>query len=108
MAALREARTGALTDHVIEWNGKAVASIKTGFEAAVSAAGLEGVTPHVLRHTAAVWMAEDGVDMEEIAQYLGHEDSRITRKVYARFSPGHLQKAAASLDFAIPQLKFVK
>ncbi|MFG1317548.1 tyrosine-type recombinase/integrase [Xanthobacter autotrophicus] len=108
MAALREARTGALTDHVIEWNGKAVASIKTGFEAAVSAGGLEGVTPHVLRHTAAVWMAEDGVDMEEIAQYLGHEDSRITRKVYARFSPGHLQKAAASLDFAIPQLKFVK
>lgn len=108
MAALREARAGALTDHVIEWNGKAVASIKTGFEAAVSAAGLEGVTPHVLRHTAAVWMAEDGVDMEEIAQYLGHEDSRITRKVYARFSPGHLQKAAASLDFAIPQIKAVK
>lgn len=108
MAALKEARAGAMTDHVIEWNGKPVASIKTGFNAAAAAAQLEGVTPHVLRHTAAVWMAEDGVDMEEIAQYLGHEDSRITRRVYARFSPGHLQKAAASLNFMKPRLRPVK
>lgn len=102
MAALQEAKRGALTSHVIEWNGKPVASIKTGFGAAVEGSGLQDVTPHVLRHTAAVWMAEDGVDMEEIAQYLGHEDSRITRRVYARFSPRHLQKAAASLDFVKP------
>jgi len=108
MAALKEAKTGALTGHVVEWNGKPVGSIKTGFNAAVAAAGLEGVTPHVLRHTAAVWMAEDGVDMEEIAQYLGHEDSRITRRVYARFSPGHLQKAASSLNFMKPRIKSVK
>lgn len=99
-AALVEARKGAMSDYVIEWAGSGVVSIKTGFNAAVKAAGLEGVTPHVLRHTAAVWLAEDGTDMEEIAQYLGHEDSRITRKVYARFSPQHLRKAASSLDFA--------
>jgi integrase len=104
MAALQEARAGARTDHVVEWNGEPVASIKTGFNAAVKGAGLTGVSPHVLRHTAAVWMAEDGVDMEEIAQYLGHEDSRITRRVYARFSPQHLRKAAASLDFTKPRI----
>lgn len=98
MDALKAAKAAALSDHVVEWNGKPVASIKTGFNATAEAAGLEGVTPHVLRHTAAVWMAEDGVDMEEIAQYLGHEDSRITRRVYARFSPAHLQKAASSLN----------
>lgn len=108
MAALQEAKAGALTDHVVEWNGKPVASIKTGFNAAVAASGLKDVTPHVLRHTAAVWMAEDGVDMEEIAQFLGHEDSRITRRVYARFSPGHLQKAASSLNFIKPRLSSVK
>lgn len=103
MSALQEARRGARTDYVVEWNGQQVGSIKTGFNSAVKAAGLDCVTPHVLRHTAAVWMAEDGVDMEEIAQYLGHEDSRITRRVYARFSPQHLRKAAASLDFAKPR-----
>lgn len=99
MAALQEARAGAVTDHVIEWAGHPVKSIKTGFYAAVKLAGLDEVSPHVLRHTSAVWMAESGVDMEEIAQYLGHEDSRITRRVYARFSPEHLRKAASALEF---------
>ncbi len=48
------------------------------------------------------------MDMEEIAQYLGHDDSRITRRVYARFSPKHLRKAAESLDFTKPRLAVVK
>lgn len=64
---------------------------------AVARAGLRGVTPHVLRHTAAVWMAEAGVPMTEIAAYLGHSDSRITERVYARFSPDYLRKAAAGI-----------
>jgi len=99
-AALSEARRGALTDYVIEWAGEApVASIKTGFYAAAAKAKLPGVSPHVLRHTAAVHMAEAGISMDEIAQYLGHEDSRITSRVYARFSPDHLRKAADVLDF---------
>lgn len=37
--------------------------------------------------------------MAEIGQYLGHDDDCITSKVYARFSPGHMQKAADVLDF---------
>ena len=108
MAVLQELRKGALTANVIEWRGAPVLSIKTGFYAAAKAADLPGVSPHVLRHTAAVWMAESGVDMEEIAQYLGHEDSRITRRVYARFSPAHLAKAAEALEFGRPALTVVK
>lgn len=57
-----------MTDHVIEWAGEPVASIKTGFAAAVRAAKLTGVSPHVLRHTAAVHMAEAGLSMAEIGQ----------------------------------------
>jgi hypothetical protein len=44
-------------------------------------------------------MAEDGVPMEEIAQFLGHSNVSITRRVYARFSPIYLRKAAKSVDF---------
>lgn len=102
LAELEDAKAGAQTDHVIEWNGEPVASIRKGFEAAVKAAGLTDVTPHVIRHTAAVWMAETGIDMEQIAQYMGHDDSRVTRRVYARFSPDHLQKAAAALEITLP------
>jgi hypothetical protein len=38
-------------------------------------------------------MAEDEVPMQQIAQYLGHNDSRTTERVYARFSPDYLPKA---------------
>ncbi len=67
-------------------------------------AGLAGVSPHVLRHTAAVWMAEGRVPMDEIAQYLGHDDSRTTSKIYARFSPDYLRKAANVLDLGCMQM----
>lgn len=102
-AALTEAHQGALSDYVIEWAGDRVKSIKRAFNATVARAGLEDVTAHTLRHTAAVHMAEAGVSMPEIAQYLGHEDSRITERVYARFSPEHLRKAASALEFFGPE-----
>lgn len=56
-------------------------------------------TPHMFRHSAAVWMAEDRTPMEEIAAYLGHSDTRITSRVYARFSPDYLRRAAKALDW---------
>lgn len=48
--------------------------------------------------------------MEEIAQYLGHSDSRITSRVYARYSPDFLREAADLLEFdsvaAVPKKSF--
>lgn len=92
--ALVEARRGAETGWVVEYAGDRVRSIKRGFRAACERAGLEDVTPHVLRHTCAVWLAEAGLSMSEIAQFLGHTDSRITERVYARYSPKHLEGVA--------------
>jgi integrase len=57
------------------------------------------VTPHMLRHSAAVHMAEDDVSMEQISQFLGHSSVEITRRIYARFSPSYLKKAAGALEF---------
>lgn len=96
--ALEGAKKIAETEYVIEWAGKRVSSIKAGFRAAVKRAGLEDVSPHVMRHTAAVWMAEAGVSMGEIAAFLGHADSRITERVYARFSPTFLRRAVSALE----------
>ena len=33
-----------------------------------------------------------------IAQYLGHSNVEVTRKVYARYSPDYLRKAASALE----------
>lgn len=96
--ALAEARRAALTEYVIEYAEKPVASIKRGFTEACRRGGLKNVTPHTLRHTAAVWMAEAGRPMPEIAAYLGHGDSHITERVYAKYSPDYLRRAAGALD----------
>lgn len=96
---LVEAKKRSITPFVIEWSGEPVKSIKKGLKSAAVAAGLPEVTPHVLRHSAAVWMAEDGHRMTEIAQFLGHRDSRITERVYSRYSPDHLKRLASSTEF---------
>lgn len=99
--ALQEAKPKALTDYVIEWGGGRVASVRKGVASAGIKAGVGYVSPHMLRHSAAVHMAEDDVPMEVIAQYLGHANVNVTRRIYARFSPSYLRKAAASLEFDV-------
>lgn len=96
-AALETARKGALSPFVIEWAGEPVKSIKRGLKAAGAAIGRPDVSPHMLRHSAAVWLAEDGHSMDEISQFLGHGNVKVTTTVYARFSPTHLRKLADSL-----------
>jgi len=95
--ALKEAKAGCLTPYVIEWAGDKVKSIKRGLKASGAAIERPDVSPHMLRHSAAVWLAEDGHDMEEIAQFLGHDNVKVTTKVYARYSPTHLRRLADSL-----------
>lgn len=99
---LLEAKRGAMSPFVIEWAGRQVGSVKKGLASAARDAGLPKVSPHVLRHSSAVRMAESGEPMEEIASYLGHRDVNVTRQVYARFSTNHLRRAAAALELDGP------
>ena len=96
--ALLEAKEGARTGYVIEYADRPVGSIKHGFATACKRAELEDVTPHTLRRTAAVWMAEAGVSMPMIAAYLGHSDDRITQRVYAKYGPEYLRRASRALE----------
>jgi len=96
-AALEAAEEVATCEYVIEYAGRRVGSVKRAFKAACVLAEIT-VSPHVLRHTAAVWMAEASVPMSVIAQYLGHADSRITERVYAKYGPEYLSGAAKALE----------
>ena len=96
LRVLHNART---CDHVIEWGSHRVRSIKKGFKAAAERAGLADITPHILRHTAASWMAEADVPMFDISRYLGHSDTRVTERRYAKLSPSHLRRAAKALNW---------
>lgn len=97
LAALSEAKEASVSSFVIEWGAERVGSVKKAVARAAAKAGVI-CTPHVLRHTAAVWMVEAGIPLEQIAQYLGHNDINTTRRIYARFSPDYLQAAAAALE----------
>lgn len=97
---LKVLRAASTCNHVIEWAGHRVFSVKKGFAAARKRAGLgPDVTPHILRHTAASWMAESGVDMFRISRYLGHSDTKVTERRYAKLHPDYLADAAKALDF---------
>ena len=97
--ALEKWRPHCDSDFVVEYRGGAVKSIKKAFGEAVKRAGLKGVTPHVLRHTAAVHMAAEGCKMARISQYLGHSSTTVTESIYARFAPEHLTAEADAVDF---------
>lgn len=98
LPALRQARKEATTDFIIEHRGAPVLDIKKGITAAAVRSKLK-VHPHMFRHSAAVWMAEDRVPMPEIASFLGHRDINVTTRTYARYHPDYLRGAAESLKW---------
>jgi len=98
-AALESAYQARLTDYVVEWAGKPIRSIRTGYTAALNRAGLRNVSIHQIRHTVAVRMLAAGQAIEVVSQYLGHSNTAITFKTYARFMPEHLEDAAEILNF---------
>jgi integrase len=95
---LEAAKEAAECSHVIEYAGEPVGKINKAFNRACRKAGISDFTIHDLRHTAAVWMIGDGVLMEKVSNYLGHTRIDITRNIYAKYQPDHLQDAAAALE----------
>jgi integrase len=90
-------------------------SIRTSFESCVARAGLgawdakgnldSDVTPHVLRHTKATWMAQAGRDMHEIAGLLGDSVATVT-KTYIHHHPDYLRDAV-EVGPGTPRLRVV-
>jgi integrase/recombinase XerC len=60
-------------------------------------AGLPGLHPHVLRHTYAYRLIDEGVDIATIARLLGHRSVQTTMR-YLRRREGSLQAAVDKLD----------
>ena len=83
--------------YAVEWNGGAVGKVKKAFARAVADAGLENVTPHTLRHTAATWLMQAGVDPFEAAGYLGMTAQTLLT-VYGHHHPHHQEGARRAFD----------
>ena len=58
-------------------------------------AGLEGVTPHVLRHSCATHLLERGASLKFVQEFLGHE-SLSTTQIYLTVSASWMKESYAS------------
>jgi integrase len=95
----RWAAKSTIGDHVVEWSGSPVKSVKTAFKSAVRRAKLDGgASPHTLRHTAATWLMQAGVDKWEAAGFLGMSVQTLDR-VYGHHHPEHLRTAARAIGY---------
>lgn len=54
-------------------------------------------TPHVLRHTAATEMLNEGIDIYKVSKILGHSDIKTTT-IYLHTATGNLQKSLNAVD----------
>lgn len=81
--------------YVVHYGGEKIVKPHKAFRTIREKAGLgEDVTPHVLRHTRATWLAQAGVDAEEAAASLGLTVEEYER-TYAHSHP-EFQKSAAN------------
>lgn len=74
-----------------------VADVQTAFERACERAGLSGVTPHTLKHTAITWAMQKGMRIEDAADYFDTSEATI-RSTYYHHHPDYQSEAVAILD----------
>lgn len=69
----------------------------------------KGVRPYELRHGTGIALSDAGVDLADIAGFLGHRDLRTTRNTYVPIRASRMQRASEALEgrfsgWAVPRL----
>jgi integrase len=73
---------------------------RAGFEPAVKIAGLDGMTPHALRHTAASLAIAAGANVKVVQTMLGHKSATMTLDLYGHLFENQLDEVADAMDAA--------
>lgn len=78
----------AISNHNISW---------------AKAAGLDPIRVHDFRHSHASLLANEGINIQEIARRLGHSNVQITWRTYAHLYPREEERAIIVLNRIIPE-----
>ena len=90
-------RLGLCEHSVVEWEGRPVKRVSKAFKRIADEAGLAGVTPHTLRHTAITWAMQRGAKVWDASAYFGVSE-RILTTVYGHHSPDHQVGVTTKMD----------
>lgn len=91
----RRGRKLAPGDRVV---GLSVSCARQCLHDAARAAGVDGVTPHVIRHSVATHMIRSGVPITHVSRMLGHASVSITADIYGHLVTDDLVPAAELLQ----------
>ena len=93
VSAVKDIRTTSVSDHVfVNREGHPFGSVRTAFTTGCLRANLSGVSPHVLRHTIATRLREEGVSDGTI-QVLGRwKEPKLVRR-FAHVNNDLMRKA---------------
>jgi integrase len=89
-------KRGTDLGYVLHIDGMRIGEIQRGFAGACKRAGLEGVTPHTLRHTAATWLMQSKTDPWQASGFLAMSLPTLL-KTYGHHHPDHMQEAAENI-----------
>jgi integrase len=100
---LTEVVTGKGSDDLVftTWRGKPLRNLnfrRDVFDPAARDAGLEGLTPHELRHTAASLAVSAGANVKAVQRMLGHASAAMTLDVYSGLFGDDLDGVAERID----------
>ncbi len=86
-------RQKIIAQFVVEWQGRAVGSVKNAWARAVDLAGIQGdPVPHTLRHTAVTWLKQGGASSFVAGDFAGMSEQMVDR-VYKHHDPRFQQQA---------------
>ena len=83
--------------HVVEYDGGPVLSIKRAWATACKRAGIKDATPHTLKHTAVTWAMQKGVDKWQAAGFFGTTYETLERN-YAHHHPDFQREAVEAME----------
>jgi integrase len=100
---LTEVMAGKAPDDLVftTWRGKPLRNLnfrRDVFDPAARDAGLAGLTPHELRHTAASLAVSAGANVKAVQRMLGHASAAMTLDVYAGLFDDDLDGVADRMD----------
>lgn len=92
----------------VVWSGAEggrLSSVQRMFQRLEKRSGIQGLTAHVLRHTVASLLLQEGEDLLKVSRLIGHKNSKITEEVYFSHASQWLRGTTDKLSFGSERRK---